>query len=138
MLILFFLGGIVGSAYQWFHYVTVTSCPYFTWNATAHFFNKGRWKGIENIDPQTFTFLYKARNNDIIYGTPCYFKDKNFVYRNDQALFSDFDYATFQVLTGMYEIMSKDPNSALFVRRREEDTCIRGCFEDKDAIYYDA
>lgn len=34
--------------------------------------------------------------------------------------------------------MSKDPNSALFVRRREEDTCIRGCFEDKDAIYYDA
>lgn len=116
---------------------TPTFCPYFTWNTTAYFFNKGKWDNIENINTQTLTFLYKARSNDLLYWIPCYFKDKNFAYRNDQVLFSGFDYATFQILTGIYVGMSKDLKSDILIQKQREDTCVWGCFEDKHAIYYD-
>lgn len=135
-LLSFFTLILVWYIYRIFNNTTI-SCPYFTWNTTAYFFNKGKWDNIENIDSQTFTFLYKARSNDLLYWAPCYFKDKNFAYRNDQALFSGFDYATFQILTGIYEGMSKDKKSGTLIQKQREDTCVWGCFEDIDAIYYD-
>lgn len=135
-LLSFFILILVWYIYRIFNNTTI-SCPYVIWNTSAYFFNKGRWKGIRNIDSKTFTFLYKARNNDILYGTPCYFKDKNFVYRNDQALFSGFDYTTFQIVTGKYKVISNEPKLGPFVDKWEEDTCVWGCFEDKDAVYYD-
>ncbi len=107
----------------------IPECSFFFSDSNAYILTYPyRLEYLPNIDTGSFMFLYREHINDGMYWTPCYFKDKNYVYRDNWAIFSGFDYNTLHALTGMVQ----DPKTG----KNVETSCLWWCFEDKDAIYY--
>lgn len=83
------------------------------------------------IDTLSIQFLFNDKINFSWH--PCFFKDKNYVYWADYwwnfiPLFSEFDYQTLSIITGIVDIPYK---------WKSVTTCqFWWCFKDKDAIFY--